>query len=206
MDECKPLPDEVLHVFSPLTRNASAGGGGIPAVLQVYMPPAHGLRYCVSYAYEGTSMAARMEVTARSFAARYPPNPTPCAAEAMAAATAIQSTAIHGASLAEDMGGRGGLREWVAPPTAVYPHHGPRDSVASNGSGGEVAPSSAIPPRSGAGAAAAARAAIAGYTTAAGSTVVPPGDAGIAGARVRAEMRKVVWCNLEHAVILVQSP
>ena len=48
--------DEVLHVFSPLTRNASAGGGGIPAVLQVYVPPAHGLRYCVSYAYEGTSM------------------------------------------------------------------------------------------------------------------------------------------------------
>jgi hypothetical protein len=69
-------------------------------VLQAYVPPAHGLRYVVAYAYEGTAMAARMEVTARPFAARYPPNPPPCAAASMAAATAIQATGrVFGLSL-----------------------------------------------------------------------------------------------------------
>lgn len=118
-----------MHIFAQAPH--SAGGGGLPCVLQVYVPPAHGLRYVVSYAYEGNSMAARMEVTARPFAARYPPNPPPCAAAAMAAATAIQSMGVHGASLADDCGGRGGLRDWVVPPPAMPPFSGTSEAMAA---------------------------------------------------------------------------
>ena len=151
---------EVLHIFSQTA--SSAGGGGIPCVLQVYVPPAHGLRYVVSYAYEGSSMAARVEVTPRPFAARYPPNPPPCAAAAMAAATAIQATGVHGQSLAEDLGGRGGLLDWVVPPPAMPPCSGSAAALASTAA------------------------------TTTGATVVPPSESGVEGRRVREQMHKAV--------------
>lgn len=130
--------DEVQHIFSQ--EHTGAGGGGIPCVLQVYVPPAHGLRYVVSYAYEGTAMAARIEVTARHFAARYPPNPPPCAAASMAAATAIQATGVHGASKASDMGGRGGLRDWTVPPPAMPPFSGSAAAMAAMATDATVVP------------------------------------------------------------------
>ena len=105
-------------------------------------------------------MAARMEVTARPFASRYPPNPLPCAAAAMATATAIQSSGVHGASLADDLGGRGGLRDWVAPPAAMPPSSG--SAAAATGEFGDT------------------MGALVGVE-AGDATVVPPTDLGIEG-------------------------